>query len=352
MKEYREIIVKLKNEFLRQEEVRSQQLQPSSSSGGGRTSGASGATMEELQLLRKQVSALRDGLSQAKEEMEKQRKSREKLSHALKASEERSDSYENEMQNAQELAATAQQSLAHCRKERDESIKKEVRMREKLKEFLSDEREKNADGGAGGVTDSISKQLNDFKEKVKQLEKNTEILRIQNMALRRANNSGTGTGPSGADLPITSQIVSSVDVPTLTDSGRPQSAPLGPSTKDGGHASSHTLGSRGDEVLNTPSSPRNDGSMRDLRMEKHAKWEEDKKLQSRNSILTKRVREMDEDNNNLRNQLKELKEKAAKDIAHRQDTLKHANSKRSTHEPEHRHVNVGEAHIMEEVCAD
>lgn len=351
MREYRDIIIKLKNEFMRQEEQRAEeQIQKERSSGGGAGSKASGggATVEELQMLRKQVSALRDGLSQAKEEMEKHRKSREKLSIALKTSESRCQKFEDEMQNAQELAATAQQSLAHCRKERDESLKKEVRMREKLKEFLSDAEDKeNSEGG------NLGQQLKDFKDKVRQLEKNAEVLRIQNMALRRANANGEDMDRDRdrMDRSLTNRM----DGPDETS--RPVSAPhhgtgSGEESKEDYQPQrpvGRILGStRGDDYSHDAGG---DAATRELRQEKHARWEEDKKLQSRIGVLNKRVRELDEDNNALRTQLKEWKDKAAKELTSKQEVIKQhsAAMKRNTVDLDQKRVSPGDMHVVEEV---
>jgi len=345
MREYRDIIIKLKNEFMRQEEQRAEEQNQKERGGSKGSTSGGGATAEELQMLRKQVAALRDGLSQAKEEMEKHRKSREKLSVALKACEARADKFEDEMQNAQELAASAQQSLAHCRKERDESLKKEVRMREKLKEFLSDAEDKeNSEGG------NLGQQLKDFKDKVKQLEKNAEVLRIQNMALRRANANGEESDRDRLDRSKMDPAEESVPI---TSSNSNTQGGAREESKDDTHgysrgASGRTLGTRGlDHSLDVGSG----GMAMDLRQEKHARWEEDKKLQSRISVLNKRVRELDDDNNALRTQLKEWKEKAGKELTSKQEAMKQhtAAMKRNTQDFDQKRVGPSDTHVVEEV---
>ncbi len=91
--------------------------------------------------------------------------------------------------------------------------------------------------------------------------------------------------------------------------------------------------------------------VRDVRADKHAKWEEEKNMQSRLGVLGRRVKELDEENLNLRSQLKEWKEKANKEGTAKQEILKQTNAtlKRNNQESEQRRVTQQDVGNSDEV---
>ena len=205
IKGYRDIIVRLKEEFIKVEEeravaavlVKDSAVKSKSKSSrdkdrdksrddedeeedGGRT--GTGTRREEgmgesvLRELRSQISALRDGLRLAKEDLEKARQTREKLNSARQAAQEESDRLESQVGRAEAQAAAAQAGLTRCRKELEETKKKEVRMRDKLKEFLE---------GKGKDKAPSAVKLDEALSRIEQLETEGEVLRTQNLILRK-----------------------------------------------------------------------------------------------------------------------------------------------------------------------
>jgi chromosome segregation ATPase len=91
IKSYRDMIVRLKDEFVKSEEEKAvAMLQYASAAGSGGPSGgaAGGISNEEAKELKNQILALRDGLRQAKEDVEKGKRAREKLNQSRQAAEE------------------------------------------------------------------------------------------------------------------------------------------------------------------------------------------------------------------------------------------------------------------------
>jgi hypothetical protein len=92
---------------------------------------------------------------------------------------------ESQVGRAEAQAAAAQEGLTRCRKELEETRKREVRLRDKLKEYL------DTDGkgpGPGG------RKVEEALLRVEQLEREVEVLRTQNLILRKSAATGGGDG--------------------------------------------------------------------------------------------------------------------------------------------------------------
>ena len=212
IKGYRDVIIRLKEEFIKLEEDKavaaaaikdkiaknkSDNEKDNNGPGQGRSrgrdndaeEGGGGALGEQaMRELRGQIAALRDGLRLAKEDLEKARQTRERLNTARQAAQEESDRLESQVGRAEAQAAAAQEALVRSRKELEETRKREVRLRDKLKDFIDSE--------------SVSK-VKDIKEaivRIEHLENETEVLRAQNLILRKAAaaaDRGDDTGERG-----------------------------------------------------------------------------------------------------------------------------------------------------------
>ena len=110
-------------------------------------------------------------------------------SHTIFLNSTQSDRMESQVGRAEAQAAAAQEGLTRCRKELEETRKREVRLRDKLKEYL------DTDGkgpGPGG------RKVEEALLRVEQLEREVEVLRTQNLILRKA--AATGGGDDGGDM--------------------------------------------------------------------------------------------------------------------------------------------------------
>jgi peptidoglycan hydrolase CwlO-like protein len=111
IKQYRAIIVSLKEEFIKSEEERAVNEMGAKVASEQHVVG--GAEMESL---RSQVSALRDGLRQAKTDLDSARAGREKLVKARQAALEEGERLEGQVSRAEAQASAAQEALHRCRR--------------------------------------------------------------------------------------------------------------------------------------------------------------------------------------------------------------------------------------------
>ena len=133
-----------------------------------------GIGMEEFRDLKNQITSLRAGLTQAKQDLEDAKRTREKLAHARGAAQKEVVRLESQVGRSESQAAAAQESLLKTRRELEETRRKEIRLRDKLKELLE------ADGGADKLKD-----LKAMTQKAEHFEKEVELLRAQNLAACR-----------------------------------------------------------------------------------------------------------------------------------------------------------------------
>lgn len=164
---YREIIVRLKDEFIKAEEERALLLKKQEKDRGGKEPSSSLAR-EEMVELKAQVVALKDGLRTAKEDLEAAKKTREKLTRARLAAQEEQEKMDAQLSRAEAQAASALDSLARVRKELEESRRKEAQLRSKLKEVSESG---VGDGALSGRLQAMGREI--------------ELLKAQNEALRK-----------------------------------------------------------------------------------------------------------------------------------------------------------------------
>ncbi len=296
LKGYYDIIVRLKEEFIKAEE----QQALAALQGNKGQSGASTNNADEFKDLRNQIGALRDGLRQAKDDLEKARRVREKLADARAAAEEEARRFEAQIGASEANAATAQQALNKTRKELEDSRRKEYRLREKLKELLETE------GGADKVKD-----LKAANERAETAEKEVELLRAQNLALRKAaeevNTSSVGLKRSAAAM---SQEGVTETNPAAHSNARSSALSAQENTS--------TFGGIGN-TLGGDSAPQDE-----LRAQLHTKWESEKKLQKRLTVVERRLHEKLGEIDDLTNQLKRARDTATAAIAAKDDAIKKA----------------------------
>ena len=321
IKGYRDIIIRLKEEFIKAEEEKALANLANNTShstkGGMATTGASMVGGAELKALKDQISALRDGLRQAKEDLEKARKTREKLSSARQAAMDEASRFEQQIGHSEAAAATAQNALNKTRSDLEESRRKEFRLRDKLKELLE------TDGGADKLRD-----LKGATERGDTLQKECEVLRAQNLALRRAAEEASqniGNVRVGAK-----RSVSSIDKGD-SDNNRGKSSSAATAGPDHQFGTGNTLGDAG-------------GAPQDeLRAQLHSKWESEKKLQKRLAVMEKRLHEKVEETEELTQQLKRARDMAQQAIQAKEDMAKHAkNSAKNADDSDNRRGGRGE----------
>ena len=161
--------MKLKEEFIKSEEETATRMATlKQSTGKSEGGGGSSVSAEELKELRSQVFTLRDGLKQAKKDLEAASKNREKLKKAREAAQEEVDRLEGQVGRAEAQASAAQEALGRCRRELEDSKRKEVRLRDKLKELMDADERAVASKTGGEKDDTIAR-----------LQKETEVLRAQ-----------------------------------------------------------------------------------------------------------------------------------------------------------------------------
>lgn len=98
------------------------------------------------------------------------------------------------MGRAEAQATAAQESLTRTRKELEETRKKEVKLRERLNEYLENKTNENRGGGGGSSHISLREATN----KIDLYDKENKVLKAQNIALRQAAlTQGGGAGALG-----------------------------------------------------------------------------------------------------------------------------------------------------------
>lgn len=275
MKQYRNIIIGLKEEFIKSEEERA----IFEAQHGGRGDGL-GATnnhqnSSEMETLRDQVVALRDGLRQAKQDIEVAKRAREKLQAARNAAVQESDALEGQLGRAEAQAGAAQEALQRCRRELEDSRKREVRLRQKLKDLADKEAENGSDQNSSkpAVTDRLQREI--------------EALRTENTILRQRVVEGGGA----RDTESVSKAVSDAleHLPHAQPSG--DRATSSPKRRDDVDEESEEIDQGGGQVLGRADPGDGVTGMGDLRRQLHNKWEAEKRLQKRISTLETRLKD-------------------------------------------------------------
>lgn len=261
IRSYREIIIRLKEEFIKNEEDQAIAAVTAATKASRTAEGGStGLDSDAAHELKSQIGSLRDGLKQAKEDLEAARKTREKLAQARNAAVDESERLKGLHETAKAQCASVEESLQRVRKDLEDSRRKEARLRDKLKESLE------AEGGKGS---DKAREIKVTTDKLAASEREIELLRAQNVALRRAQDEAHGsTSESKSPSPLHNQSTLGGRSTVASSSARPGSRappgefPAGP----GGDGRTLGLG---------------DGPQDELRTQLHAKWENEKKLQKR-----------------------------------------------------------------------
>lgn len=202
IKEYREIVVRLKEEFLKSEEENTELLSKYKNVTSGKGVSSIGfekddvtiVSKEEMKQLQNQVTILRNGLQQAKDDLEKARVNREKQQKVRQASVVNQQKVvddlrklETQYQALQTNYSTLEKINEKFKKDLEDSKRKEFLLRNKLKE----------------VVESQNTAVNEFgligekKIPIQSLERELELLKVQNKALREGS---TIVNPKLADI--------------------------------------------------------------------------------------------------------------------------------------------------------
>lgn len=324
IKGYREIIVRLKDEFIKSEEERA--LSGGGAKGGLGTSSDGAVNADEFRDLKNQISSLRAGLTQAKQDLEEAKRTREKISKARSAAQKEVTRLEGQVGRAESQAAAAQESLLKTRKDLEETRRKEIRLRDKLKELLE------ADGGADKLRD-----LKSATQKAEHFEKEVELLRAQNLALRKAaEEQSQQMAASGAKA---ASVAASAGVGGIgADSGKPSQFP-----SNVGASGSNFSGPA--NVLGSGA----DGAPQDeLRQQLHAKWESEKKLQKRLTVVEKRLHEKLAEVEDLTSQLQRAREMTQQALQTKEEYAKKASAASKKATDRHSAGNSADAAVLEE----
>lgn len=256
--------------------------------------------MDEMKELRAQITSLREGLKASKEDLEMARKTRDTLISARKAAQDEASKLEIQVGRAESQAAASQDSLNRTRKELEESRKKELRLRDKLKELMELQHDNHTDID---------------KTHVENIERELEILRTQNLTLRKA----------AEDKIIIKSKNNAYDDERIDD--KKNIKEFNNTNNNTNNVSSKFATSKGNVLgvdidgLTTGGGIGGDNDIRNLQ---HNKWESEKKLQKRISILEKRLEEKISDIEELQNQLKRSKEMTMTAIASKEEMNKKA----------------------------
>lgn len=278
---YRDIIVRLKDEFVKSEEERAvAEIAMKQQSAGGVGSGVSA---DELRHMRDKVAALSDGLKATKADLDAARKTRDKLQKDKQDAQDALEKAEDKSKKAEQQAVHAQNVAARYRKELEEARKKEVRMREKLKEFVGGATLGETDAGkAGGKKDSLHK----LKERLEAMERDNELLRAQLALYQRQDHKQSKDAKDATDgashAPHSEQALAAVAM------GKSDALHGTQRSATGGYLLGH-----GDQPLPAD----------DLRAQLASRWEAEKTMQQRLAKMEKRLGELTQENSELRDQV-------------------------------------------------
>lgn len=223
VKGYRDIIIRLKDEFIKAEEekaaaeVRLKVREVEISNNSSSSTSHGGISVEEMKALKNKLTDLHEGLAHAKDDLDKARKVRERLTLEKRQTEESLNKMQDELQKSELQMISAQNGYHRVRKELEASRKNEVRLRERLKEAL----------GGEVAKDTLAKA----RDRIEALEREVDVLKAQNAALKGRE--------------------------AMSESAEPVNS-------GGGH------------VLGTGS-----GNIDETRLQMHSKWEQEKRLQKR-----------------------------------------------------------------------
>lgn len=239
IKGYRDIIVRLKEEFIKSEEEKALVVLSSKRKERGIYQNDVTMTTDEMKQLKGQVSALKAGLQQAKDDLEKARVVREKAAKAKQADLEDLRKLEEKVRNLQNELRIVEDAKEKFKKDVEDARKRENRLREKLKDTLD--------------LGFVGKEKYDLKAMLSRqetLEREIATLKAQNAALR-------GTKETDKEESKFAENDSSHRLIETGSSSMPGKGRI--------------LGSDNQEKSNTEQ----------VRHQLHMKWENEKKMQKR-----------------------------------------------------------------------
>lgn len=309
---YREIVVRLKEEFIKSEEenaVAQIQLKAQHSNHNANSDDAnSRVSQTELLALREKLTALSAGIKRSNADVEKAKRVNDKLTQERDEALKSKDHFESALHKQEAQLTHAQNVAQRFRKELEEARKKEVRLREKLKDFLGGAQ---AGGQAAGGTADGAQMQRTRKERLEFLERDNELLKAQ-LAVYRNQNAETSAkaGHAASTTPATA--------PSTTTAGRTHN-----------ESAVNLLGTAAnrDDSLHREEQGHSDANKDDLRSQLHSKWEAEKKLQKRLGVLEKRLTDLVTENDDLRAQLlKQTKEQQSSAVSKRDKTNNNNNA--------------------------
>jgi chromosome segregation ATPase len=295
MKNYREIIIKLKEEFIKMEEERVTDdiFSNRKDKSGGDSDDERGRiiSQNELKELKDKISDLHAGLKNAKTDLEKAKKQREKLHHEKQLATEEIIKLNDELGKKEQQLVYATNMTNKFKRDLEDAKRKEVRMKEKMKEMAQNNSnvKKDSENETGGHGIAVPKNLKDayFKAKdhIQHLENENELLRAQIAAF--------GKGNKMESLQKEFREYSSRPL----EEGKEELHPN--RTQSGGYILGNGASNAADE----------------WKQQSQQRWELEKKLQKRVGQLEKKLSEVTNENDELKGQLLKTK-----------DNLQHATS--------------------------
>eukprot|EP00981_Chlorochromonas_danica_P012527 scaffold5121_cov223-Ochromonas_danica.AAC.5 len=283
---YRTLIVRLKEEFVKAEQEKAAQAVSRAHQAQQQQQvppGMMAISADEVRELRQKVADLFEGLKASREDLDKAKKMRDKVVlERNQAVEDLKKLHENH-EKALQARTMAEQTVTRLRRDLEESRRKEARLREKMRELLDQQASDTAGGGAAG------KGKKDLavraKERIDQLEREVEMLKAQNAAMRRGD-------------AVERAVARTMPLPPNTAISSQQPATEEIEKESAGATIGQMLGSGG-----------GGGTMDDVRQALHAKWETEKRLQKRIGVLEKRLQELVSENDSLRSDLQRQRER-------------------------------------------
>jgi hypothetical protein len=327
---YHETLVKLKDEFIKAEEEKATEeirlkLRKDVLAGakdddedGGRSGGRL-ISPEELRDLKEKVSELATGLRNAKQDLEKAKKIREKLLSSNNELENENHSLKETVEEKEKQYILSTNLSNKYRKEVEDLRKKEVRMKETIKELkkaagttMEGDEGGGGGGGEGGKPKTMKEAYKYAKDQIQTLQQDNELLKAQIAAIIKYTGGGKGgKGGKGGGLSEMlekefKEYNSNLIIPRGTATEEAEEEEEGDAAGEGGD--SHQRGASGGYILGGPGSTASGLPPTDWRAQLAEKWEKEKKLQKKVGLLEKKVNELTTNNEDLKLQLLKTKD--------------------------------------------
>lgn len=273
IKGYREIIVRLKDEFMRVEEQQAEQeAELKALSNEPQLSSA------EIIEIKDRVATLQEGIRNAKIDLEKVKKNRDKVLSEKEKLADEIDALKGQLKKTENQLTMSQNFANKLKNDLEESRKKESRLRAKLKEINTQKEDKDKDKPD---KKTLTKSSAPSAPRIDELLRENELLRAQNAALMKGDR--VSEGPRGrSSSPDRSMIEAEENI----------------KERDYMKISIRNV-PKGPFVLGTDGT----GGIDEVRQDYHKKWEAGKNLQKRVNTLEERVQELIRENDMLTSKL-------------------------------------------------